>query len=169
MSQDFMRELRVQRADLSNQLIVAEYEQCRAALLKNVELMDRSENFYLGGAAAAAVLVFNSTTNANYPCLQHPADILLVCAPLIILIIGLLRFVVLDRTVKIYNNYIEQIEDKNHKIIKFTKTFRHHNKNLLYYGRITPFLLLIVLYMSYVKSYIFNNHNILISCCFFYF
>lgn len=134
-----MRELRVQRADLSNQLIVAEYEQCRAALLKNIELMDKSEVFYLSGSVIVAAYSAASNSHINYMTRQYSQEFMVLMLPIFILILGIIRFFVLDKTVYIYNQYLEAIESKN-KYLNLTAFFRRHNNNRLYFGRLLPFV-----------------------------
>lgn len=87
-----MRELRVQRADLSNQLIVTEYEQCRAALLKNIELMDKSEVFYLSGSVIVAAYSAASNSHINYMTRQYSQEFMVLMLPIFILILGIIRF-----------------------------------------------------------------------------
>lgn len=109
---------------LREQLIVAEYNQCRDVLVKNIELMDKSEAFFFG-SAGLSVAYFLANCNANkHNTTVDPTKILVGFFPLFILLFGLLRFFALDNTISIYNNYLETIEIKHQKELKLTRFFR---------------------------------------------
>ena len=117
--------------ELQEQLIVAEYNQCRSALLKNIELMDRSEVFYLtaAGAAAAYYLAkFRITPGHSATFIETNVAFF----PLYILVFGLLRFFALDNVVRIYNNYLKNIEEKHKNYLDFTGFFREKIKKFYF-------------------------------------
>ncbi len=149
--------------ELQEQLIVAEYNQCRNALIKNIELMDRSETFFL--SAAAAVFAYSSSVHKNLTF-----GVTFKVLPLLILLAGLLRFFVLDKAVGYYNDYLAVIENKykmkiNNKcknILDLTNFFRRKNKKRLYWYRLIPYYAAISLYSIYL-SYFLHKYFILLS------
>lgn len=141
---------REESKELREQLIVAEYNQCRSALLKNIELMDRSEVFYLTAAAAATAYFLTNDKIASGKTIPI-IELLVGLFPLYILLFGLFRFLALDRTVKIYNDYLQKIEDKHKNSIGLTTFFRKKNQKILFYYRLIPFLTTLTFYCFLLK------------------
>lgn len=140
--------------ELREQLIVSEYNQCRNALVKNIELMDRSETFFLSAAAAAFAYFFPNHENQTFA-------VIFKVLPLLILLAGLQRFFVLDKAVGYYNDYLVSIEDRYKNLINLTNYFRGRNNKRLFWIRLVPYCAAISIYSGYCCFFLKNNFILL--------
>lgn len=96
-----------------------EYKACRDLIKTNIDIIEKSEVYAVGAAAAAAVYCLSSTTEL----VQKAACWL----PLVIAIAGAARFIGIDSTISKINNHLVSIE-KRYPEIGWTGSYRTQNK-----------------------------------------
>lgn len=137
-----------QSKPLGETLLVEEYKSCRDLIKTNIDIIEKSEVYAVGAAAAAAVYCLSSTTEL----VQKAACWL----PLVIAIIGGLRFVGIDATISKINNYLVSIE-KMYPEIGWTRSYRLQNEwKVLKLSRYSIWLILADCGMSF-GLYVWRN------------
>jgi hypothetical protein len=104
---------------VNDQLLVEEYKSCRDLIIKNIDIIEKTEVYAVG--ASAAIFVFSLSATAR------TVGVLSAWLPLVIAILGFMRFLGLDDTIDKINNHLVNLE-KKHKSINWTTFYREHNK-----------------------------------------
>lgn len=94
--------------DKSTPLEVEEYKACRDLISKNIDIIEKSEIYAVGAAAASAAFALSNPI----PLVRETAAYL----PAFIAIFGFVRYLGIDKTMHIIHDYIETIEVKYPKI-----------------------------------------------------
>lgn len=103
----------------NDQLLIEEYKSCRELILKNIEIMEKNEIYAIG--ACAALFVFSLQTP------DHLVSVVTGWLPLIIVILGWLRFFSLDYVIKRINGYLVEVERDNPPL-RWTTYYRANNQ-----------------------------------------
>jgi hypothetical protein len=105
--------------DVQGDLVVEEYKSCRELLSKNIDIIEKTEVYAAGAAAAASAFCLSSTVDAvaKSSC----------WLPLIVSVLGLVRFVGIDATIGKINNHLVSMEN-TYPAISWTKSYRQQNK-----------------------------------------
>ncbi|MGP9810078.1 hypothetical protein ACTZWT_01050 [Rhodopseudomonas sp. NSM] len=115
-------------------LLLEEYKSCRQLLADDIKWMDQLEIYTVG--AVAAVYVFMFTLKAN----EFTTWVALV--PPTICMAAALRTVAIDRTIRVINDYLENIE-KLHPEIGYTTFYRKTRSPTMRHSRQYVWTLLI--------------------------
>ena len=133
------------RNDISNaqaDILKEEYVACRDLILKNIELLEKTEIVIIIAAATSAAFSITFYTNGVQSKIfrmhqsLYSVTYLMAFLPIVITYFGVLRFMITDRAIGIYNDYIEQIEAVysfnvgNIRLINLTNFFRERNRRL---------------------------------------
>jgi len=104
--------------NVEGSLVIEEYKSCRELLSKNIDIIEKTEVYAVGAAAAASAFCLSSTVDAvaRFSC----------WLPLAISVLGLVRFVGIDATIGKINNYLVSIETK-YPVISWTQSYRQQN------------------------------------------
>jgi lysylphosphatidylglycerol synthetase-like protein (DUF2156 family) len=133
--------------DVSDALLVEEYKSCRELLKINIDIIEKSEVYSVGAAAATVVY-----------CLSSTVEIVSKTAcwlPLVISLLGLVRFVGIDATINKINNHLVNIEAAYPKI-SWTQFYREQNTfKILKYSRYLIWAILTICSAAF-GWYIFN-------------
>ena|SRR5712692_1870363 len=95
--------------------MIEEYKFCKEHILENIRWMDKLEVYVVGAVAAVYVFIFSQTGAILAEFLS--------LIPFTIVLLGALRTIAIDQTIRVLNNYIEDIETKNPEI-GFTGYYR---------------------------------------------
>lgn len=100
-------------------LLIEEYKSCRELIAKNIDIIERTEVYAV--AAAAALFVFSlSATNKTIAVVS-------AWMPLVVAILGLMRFRGIDDTIDKINSYFIKLEGR-YATIGWTTFYREKNK-----------------------------------------
>ena len=102
-----------------DKLLVEEYKSCRELIAKNIDIIEKTEVYAVGASAAIFVFSLSATVRA--------VAIAAAWLPLVIAILGVVRFYGLDDTIDKINNHLVVLEKKYHAI-NWTTFYREHNK-----------------------------------------
>ncbi len=107
--------------DLAEKLGVEEYKSCRDLISKNIDIVEKTEVYAIGAAAASAAF-----------CLTHLKDTVVRDAsailPLAVSVVGLLRYVGVDRTISKINRYLRLVELRHKRHIGWSRYYKRVNK-----------------------------------------
>lgn len=115
-------------------LIIEEYKNCRELIKINIEIIEKNEIYATGAAAAVAVFCISSTnkTVVQFSC----------WLPLIIAMLGAIRFYGVDIAIRQLNNYIVEIEGR-YRQLGWTTSYRKQNRyKILKFTRLLYWLVL---------------------------
>lgn len=104
---------------IQNELLVEEYRSCRDLIAKNIDIIEKTEVYAVGASAAIFVFSLSSTTKT--------IAVASAWLPLVIALLGFLRFRGIDDTIDKINNYLMKIEKKV-ETINWTTFYRENNK-----------------------------------------
>jgi hypothetical protein len=104
---------------VDDQLLVEEYKSCRDLIAKNIDIMEKTEVYAVGASAAIIVFSLSATVRA--------VGVVSAWLPLVIAILGFVRFLGLDDTIDKINNHLIELERK-YASINWTTFYREHNK-----------------------------------------
>jgi hypothetical protein len=124
----------VSKKEPDDSLLLEEYKSCRDLLKTNIDIMEKSEIFVVGAAAAAAAFCLSSK--------NETVVLLSSYLPLALSVLGLIRFLGLNSVIGTINNYIEGVE-KNHKAINWTTYYRNKRGRMLFLSRWAFWILLV--------------------------
>jgi hypothetical protein len=105
--------------DIAEQLLIEEYKSCRELIAKNIDIIEKTEV----GAVAACAAIFVFSLSAS----TRAVAIVSAWLPLVIAILGFLRFYGLDDTIDKINSRFVELE-KIYKLIHWTTFYREKNK-----------------------------------------
>jgi hypothetical protein len=138
-------------ADIAVKLLIEEYKSCRDLIAKNIDIIEKTEFYAVGSSAAVAV--FSISQTERLICLT--ASYL----PLAIAILGLLRFLGIDSTIRKINNYLIDVEKRYKSQIGWTHSYRAQNTfKSLKYSRYAIWIILlglsvIFIHIAYLKPF----------------
>ena len=104
---------------LKENLLIEEYKSCRELIAKNIDIMEKTEVYAV--AASAALFVFSLSATVKTVAIAS------AWLPLIIAILGFMRFYGLDDTIDKINSYFIELE-KKFGSIRWTTFYREKNK-----------------------------------------
>lgn len=99
-------------------LLVEEYKSCRELILKNIDIMEKTEVYATG--ACAAIFVFSLQSS------DHIVSVITAWLPVFITMLGFLRFYGLDDVIDKINGHLVELETRNPPL-NWTKYYRAHN------------------------------------------
>lgn len=105
-----------------HKLLVEEYKSCRELIAKNIDIIERTEVYAVG--ACAAIFVFSLSATVKGVAIAS------AWLPVVIAVLGLVRFWGLDDTIDKINSYFITIENR-FETIKWTTYYREKNKKKL--------------------------------------
>src|SRR6266481_5258942 len=105
--------------NVSDQLLVEEYKSCRDLIAKNIDIIEKTEVYAVG--ASAAIIVFSLSATIR------TVGVVSAWLPLVIAVLGFVRFLGLDDTIDKINNHLINLEGK-YDSINWTTFYRQHNK-----------------------------------------
>jgi hypothetical protein len=107
-------------SDVKDGLLIEEYKSCRELILKNIDIMEKNEVY--ATRACAALFVF-SLQSAD-----HIVSVATAWLPVIITVLGFLRFYGLDDVIDKINGHLVELETK-HPPQNWTKYYRANNSS----------------------------------------
>jgi hypothetical protein len=99
-------------------LLIEEYKSCRELILKNIDIMERNELYAAGASATLFVYSLQS--------LDHLVSVITAWLPVIVAVLGFLRFFGLDDVIDKINGHLVEVETA-HPPLNWTTYFRAHN------------------------------------------
>jgi hypothetical protein len=105
-------------SDANDGLLIEEYKSCRELILKNIDIMEKNEVYATG--ACAAIFVFSLQSS------DHIVSVVTAWLPVIITILGFLRFYGLDDVIDKINGHLVELET-GHPPLNWTKYYRTNN------------------------------------------
>ncbi|RVD58878.1 hypothetical protein EN866_19440 [Mesorhizobium sp. M2D.F.Ca.ET.223.01.1.1] len=110
----------MQRAEteIERGLLIEEYKSCRELIGRNIDIIEKSEVYAIGACAAIFVFVLG----VSDPLLYRIAAWL----PLVVSILGLIRYIGIDSTIHKINDYLEKVEAE-YTCIGWTTFYRAAN------------------------------------------
>jgi hypothetical protein len=104
---------------IEERLLIEEYKSCRDLIARNIDIIERTEVYAVGAAAASATFSLAATDSllSDATC----------WIPLAISLLGLIRYIGIDSTIHKINNYLEEVERK-YPLLGWTRSYRKQNK-----------------------------------------
>ena len=106
--------------DVNDGLLIEEYKSCRELILKNIDIMEKTEVYATG--ACAAIFVFSLQSS------DRIVSVVTAWLPIIITILGILRFYGLDDVIDKINGHLIELE-RAHPPLNWTTYYRANNSS----------------------------------------
>lgn len=131
-------------------LIIEEYKSCRELIGRNIEIIEKNEVFVVG--ACGAVFIYSLSASS------HQVATLTSWLPVIISILGYIRYYGLDKTISFINDYLMALE-RGYPSLGWTGFYRFKNQDRIL--KRTRQLFWIVLFVICVVFTVVTNIGIL--------
>ena len=98
-------------------LLVEEYKSCRELIKKNIEIIESNEIYIVGASGASAIFYLTSSADT--------AAYVAAWLPLVLSLVGFLRYTGLDQTIHTIDDYLVSLETK-FPALGYTSYYRQH-------------------------------------------
>lgn len=136
--------------NIDEQLIISEYNSCRSAILKNIEIMEKFELVTAAAVIGMSAFLF-SHDKSSIPNISF-------FLPLIISIFGYLKYLSIDSVIGFYNNFLIETEKYFPNIINLTTNFRDCKHDRIFNLGFIHFIFWFLLFIFSVFVILFRIH-----------